>query len=138
MGDQDSEIDGLIEEHRQLTTILGTLRRAVDGPGSDLDRLFDQLEQTLAHHTEREETGLFRVLGEVEVTTEYLGLFEHDHGHLVDLIAAARRDPHRVEDLVTSFEAHMAREEDDMFPAAEQLLGPADWDNVEVAIAHLR
>ena len=55
------QIDGLIEEHRQLTTILGTLRRA---PGSDLDGLLDKLEQTLAHHTEREETGLFLVSSE--------------------------------------------------------------------------
>jgi hypothetical protein len=32
----------------------------------------------------------------------------------------------------------MAREENDMFPAAEQLLGPADWTAVEAAVAGLR
>ena len=32
----------------------------------------------------------------------------------------------------------MVREENDMFPAAEQLLGPADWDTIEAAVAHIR
>jgi hemerythrin-like domain-containing protein len=138
MGGHDSEIEELIDEHRQLLTMLGDLSRAVDEPDSDLNGLLDRLEQALAHHTEREETGLFRVLGVVQVGSEYLGLFEHDHGHLVDLIATARHDRRAVERLVTSFEAHMVREENDMFPAAEQLLGPGDWDVVETAVAHLR
>jgi Hemerythrin HHE cation binding domain len=128
MAEHDSEIDGLVDEHRDLMTIMGKLRHAV----------LDQLEKALAHHTEREETGLFHVLQDVEVGPEYMGLFEHDHGHLVDLIESARRDRHAVDDLIKSFEAHMLREENDMFPAAEQLLGPADWDAVDAAVAHLR
>jgi hemerythrin-like domain-containing protein len=138
MDDHDSEIDGLIDEHRQMMSVLAALRRAVAQPDTDVDGLLDQLEQALAHHTEREERGLFHVLGEVEVDPKYVGLFEHDHGHVVDLIASARHDRHRVEDLVKSLEAHMDREENDMFPAAEQLLGPADWDAVDAAVAQLR
>ena len=107
-------------------------------PDSELDGLLDQLETALAHHTEREEAGLFHTLHEVEVPPEYMGLFEHDHGHLVDLIESARRDRHSVDDLLKSLEAHMVREETDMFPAAEQLLGPADWDAVDAAVAPLR
>ena len=138
MADHDSEIDGLIDEHRDLMTIMVKLRRAVSEPDSNVDGMLDQLETALAHHTEREETGLFHTLREVEVGPEYMGLFEHDHGHLVDLIESARRDRHTVDDLIKSFEAHMLREENDMFPAAEQLLGPADWDAVDAAVAHLR
>jgi hemerythrin-like domain-containing protein len=138
MGDDDSEIDGLIDEHRELMTIMGKLQRAIGQPDSELDGLLDQLETALAHHTEREETGLFHTLHEVAVGPEYMGMFEHDHGHLVDLIGAARRDRSSVNDLVTSLQAHMVREENDMFPAAEQLLGPADWDAVGAAVAHLR
>ena len=54
------------------------------------------------------------------------------------MIRRARRDRRSVDDLVKSLEAHMVREETDMFPAAEQLLGPADWDAVDAAVAHLR
>jgi hemerythrin-like domain-containing protein len=138
MDDHDSEIDGLIDEHRQLMTLMGELRRASSQPDSDVDDILDRLEAALAHHTEREETGLFHTLHEVEVPPEYMGLFEHDHGFLVDLIVSARRDRHSVDDLIKNLEAHMLREENDMFPAAEQLLGPADWDAVDAAVAHLR
>jgi hemerythrin-like domain-containing protein len=138
MADHDSEIDGLIDEHRDLMTIMVRLRHAASAPDSDVDEILDELEAALAHHTEREETGLFHILHEVQVGPEYLGLFEHDHGHLVELIESARRDRHTVADLIKSFEAHMLREENDMFPAAEQLLGPADWDAVDAAVAHLR
>ncbi len=137
MGDHNPEIDGLIDEHRELITIVATVR-AMGQPDSELDGLLDQLEMVLAHHTEREEAGLFHTLHEVEVSPQYMGLFEHDHGQLVDLIAAARRDWHSVDDLLKSLEAHMVREETDMFPAAEQLLGPADWDAVDAAVAPLR
>lgn len=138
MADHDSEIHGLIDEHRDLITIMGRLRRAAAQPDTDVGVVLDELELALAHHTEREELGLLHTLGEVEVGPEYLGLFEHDHGHLIGLIATARTDRHTVDDLTKSLEAHMLREENDMFPAAEQLLGPADWDAIDAAIAHLR
>jgi hemerythrin-like domain-containing protein len=134
----DTEVEGLIDEHRQMITIIAALRRAVGKSDSDVDGLLDQLETALAHHTEREETGLFHTLHNVEVPAEYLGLFEHDHGHLVDLLQSSRRDRHNVEGLLKSLEAHMEREEADMFPAALQILGPADWDAIETAVAHLR
>ena len=138
MGDHDPETYGLIDEHRELMTIVATLRRAMGEPDSEVDGLLDQLEVALAAHTEREEAGLFHTLREVEVPPEYMGLFEHDHGHLIELIESARRDRRSVDDLVKSLEAHMVREETDMFPAAEQLLSPADWDAVDEAVAHLR
>jgi hemerythrin-like domain-containing protein len=117
--------------------IMGQMRRA----GSDadaIDGLLDQLETTLARHTDREENGLFHTLHSVEVGPEYMGLFEHDHGHLIELIDSARQQPEMIDDLIKSFEAHMDREENDMFPAAEQLLSPADWDAIEEAVADLR
>ena len=137
MGDANTEIDGLIDEYRELLSIGASLRRASGQPNSEIDGLLDQLKMRLAHHTEREEAGLFQTLREVEVPPEYMGLFEHDHGHLVELIESAKRDRHGVDELLRSLEAHMVREETDMFPAAEQLLGPADWDTIEAAVAHL-
>jgi hemerythrin-like domain-containing protein len=137
MDDHESEIDGLIDEHRDLMGIMGQMKRA--GSQADtVDGLLDQLETALAHHTEREETGLFRTLRSVQVGVEYLGLFEHDHGHLVELIESARQQRATVDDLIRHFEAHMDREENDMFPAAEQLLSPVDWDAIEAAVADLR
>jgi hemerythrin-like domain-containing protein len=136
MDDHESEIDGLIDEHRDLMAIMGQMKRA----GSDadtIDGLLDQLETALAHHTEREESGLFHTLRSVEVGPEYMGLFEHDHGHLIELIDTARQQPETVDELIKSFEAHMDREENDMFPAAEHLLSPADWDAIEEVVAAL-
>jgi hemerythrin-like domain-containing protein len=138
MGDHDGEIDELIDEHRDLMTHLAALRRAMGDPDADLRGLLDQLERTLAHHTEREESGLFNVLRRIDIPAQYVGLFEHDHGHVVDLIHASQRDRHVVDALLDSLEAHMAREENDMFPAAEQLFGPADWEAVEAAVSDLR
>ena len=138
MDDHDSEVDGLIDEHRQLMTILARLQRTAGEPGSDLDALLDQLDAELTHHTEREEAGLFHVLHQIDVSPEYMNLFEHDHRHLVELIATARGDRHSVDGLVKIFDAHMQREENDMFPAAEQLLGPDDWDAVDAAVSRLR
>ena len=138
MGDQTSELEGLIDEHRELTTLGASLRRARGGPEAEISRLLNELRARLAHHTEREEAGLFRVLRDVEVPEEYVGLFEHDHGHFVELIEAATRSPDAVEPLVKDLEGHMVKEETDMFPAAEQLLGPDDWDRIDAAVAHLR
>jgi hemerythrin-like domain-containing protein len=135
---RDTEIDGLIDEHRQMMAIIAALRRAVGTSDADVDGALDQLETALAHHTEREEAGLFHALHNVEVPAEYMGLFEHDHGHLVELLQSCRRDRTDVERLLTSLEAHMEREEADMFPAAEQVLGPTDWDAIEAAVADLR
>jgi hemerythrin-like domain-containing protein len=138
MGHHDGEIDGLIDEHRELMTIMAALRRAMGDPEADVRDLLDQLETALAHHTDREELGLFNVLRQVDVPLQYMGLFEHDHSHLVDLIHSSQRDRQNVDALLDSLESHMAREENDMFPAAEQLLGPADWETVEAAVADLR
>jgi hypothetical protein len=138
MDHRESEIDGLLEEHRQLITTLGALRRVAEDAGADMLALLDKLERQLADHTEREEVGLFHTLGEVEVGPEYLGLFEHDHDHLIGLIASVRADRQHVGDLITTFEGHMAREEADMFPAAEQLLGPDEWNAIDAAVAHVR
>ena len=67
----------------------------------------DQLETALAHHTERRKPGCSTPFTRVQVGPEYMGLFEHDHGHLVELIESARRDRDTVDDLIKSFEAHM-------------------------------
>ena len=138
MDEYNSEIDGLIDEHRDLMTIMGTLRDVVNVSDPDVSKILDQLAMALAHHTEREEAGLFHTLRDVEVGPDYMDLFEHDHGHLVDLIESTRRERSTVDDLINGFEVHMLREENDMFPAAEQLLSPADWDAVDAAVAHLR
>ena len=138
MDEYNAEIDGLIDEHRDLMTIMGTLRDVVNVSDPDVSKILDQLAMALAHHTEREEAGLFHTLRDVEVGPDYMDLFEHDHGHLVDLIESTRRERSTVDDLINGFEVHMLREENDMFPAAEQLLSPADWDAVDAAVAHLR
>lgn len=136
--DQETEIDRLIDEHRELMTMMGKLQRAIGQPDSDVDGVLDEMEKALAHHTEREETGLFHTLHNAEAPAEYMGLFEHDHGHLVELLESARRDRSIAGEFVKSLQAHMEREENDMFAAAEQLLTPADWAAIDAAVARLR
>ena len=137
---EDLEIDGLIDEHRALMTIMATLRRAADQPDAEVDGLLGELTAALAHHTEREEAGLFHTLREVKVPPE-----EHGSVFSNTITDTSSSSSSRsgvtgtgVDDLLKSLEAHMVREETDMFPAAEQLLGPADWDAVDAAVAHLR
>jgi hemerythrin-like domain-containing protein len=125
-----------VDDHRELMQVMGDLRRAADA-GDDLGGLLDRLSALLARHTEREESGLFHVLHQVDIPEQYVGLFRHDHAHFDDLVRAAREDPAAAGALLDALDAHMAREEDDMFPAARQLLGPADWDAVEAAVAGL-
>ena len=47
MADHDSEIDGLIDEHRDLMAIMGKLKRAVSEPDSNVDEILDELEMRL-------------------------------------------------------------------------------------------
>jgi Hemerythrin HHE cation binding domain len=137
MADRNAEIDRLVDDHRELMGVMAELRRAAADPDADLGGPLDRLEEALARHTVREESGLFHVLRQVDVPEQYVGLFRHDHQQVVGLLAAAREDRAQVPPLLEALDAHFAREEDDMFPAAVQLLGPADWDTVEASVAGL-
>jgi hemerythrin-like domain-containing protein len=86
---------------------------------ADHERLLDlttQLRALLARHTRREEEGIFSALRDVGAG-EYVDRFDRDHAV--------------VESLLDELEGHIAVEESDLFPAARQLLGPAEWDEVE-------
>jgi iron-sulfur cluster repair protein YtfE (RIC family) len=137
MADRNAEIDRLVDDHRELMAAMAELRRAAQDPAGELGVPLDRLEAVLAQHTVREEQGLFGVLRRVDIPDAYVGLFQHDHTHFADLIASARTDRSAVDPLLAALDAHMAREEDDMFPAAVQLLGPADWDAVADAVSGL-
>lgn len=137
MADRNAEIDRLVDDHRELMGAMAEVRRAAQDPAADLGGPLDHLDAVLARHTVREESGLFHVLRQVDVPEQYVGLFRHDHEHFGGLIEAARGDRTRVAPLLDSLDAHLAREEDDMFPAAVQLLGPADWDAVADAVSGL-
>lgn len=80
--------------------------------------LTTQLRVLLERHTRREEQGVFRALRDVGAG-DYVDRFDRDHAV--------------VESLLDELEGHIAVEESDLFPAARQLLGPADWDEVERA-----
>ena len=51
VSENNSEIDGLIDEHRDLMTIMGTLRDAVSMSDPDVPEILDQLVTALADHT---------------------------------------------------------------------------------------
>lgn len=80
--------------------------------------LTTQLRVLLERHTRREEQGIFAALRDAGAG-EYVDRFDRDHAV--------------VESLLDELEGHIAVEESDLFPAARQLLGPAEWDEVERA-----
>ena len=111
--------------------MIAVLRRSLADGGGVAG--IEELAATILAHAEREQAGLFAALRNVGVDQEYLGLFERDHRRIDDLLARANTEPSAVETLIELVEDHIRREETDMFPAARQLLDPAQWDAVDDA-----
>ena len=127
-------IAGLAEEHVVLLELVAALGEAADRDdapaAADVAR---ELHGLLGAHAEFEERGIFAELRAADVDPEYVGRFEHEHQHLHELLdgvgspgwqAAAR-------DLAALLGGHIGREETDLFPAAHQLLSPAQWETID-------
>jgi hypothetical protein len=130
------EIAALSHDHEAVLALTAALRRASAGAGErSIDALLDELAAVLAPHTRREEVGVFGALRDVDVPDDYVGVFEHDHAEIDATMAVTRQDHAHLSRLVTLVERHVHAEETDMYPAAHQLLAPADWDDLDRRVA---
>lgn len=131
------EIADLSADHEHLLGQLRELSLAVAaGDRTEAARLMDHLHGVLHDHAHREELGVFGQL-RGHAGSQYIELFESDHRALHELVADVSSGDWalRATGLVDSLSAHIAREESDLFPAAHQMLSPADWDVVDATRA---
>jgi len=128
------QIAALSEDHEHLVHLLTELERAMGGddpqPARDVIR---QLHDGLHVHAAREERGVFAQMRQVVLDEDYVAMFERDHVELHRLIGdaggAGWRDA--AVGLSQVLRRHILREETDLFPAAHQMLEPAQWDAID-------
>lgn len=127
-------IADLTDDHEILLGLTARLRHALaHDDGATVRATVAALSAELAAHTDREERGIFAALRAADdLTGSYVGRFEAEH---VDVHERLRPDAAAgaLTDVIAALEAHIAREETDLFPAARQVLSPSDWDAVERA-----
>ncbi|HTH06581.1 MAG TPA: hemerythrin domain-containing protein [Ilumatobacteraceae bacterium] len=131
------EIQALSNEHERILEVVGKLRRNEGETADRLDQSLDALAELLGTHTAREEAGIFSRLRSAQIDDGYLDRFESDHTLIDQTLVAAKADHRRIEALLVIVTNHILHEETDMYPAARQILGPADWEQIDRAVASL-
>jgi hypothetical protein len=108
-------------------------RAAAVGDRPAADAAVRELHDLLTSHADFEERGVFAELRASDVDADYVGRFEEEHARVHALLDECGADgwPGTARDLVAVLGAHIDREETDLFPAAHQLLTPAQWDAVD-------
>jgi hemerythrin-like domain-containing protein len=128
------EIAGLAAEHEHLEALLRELAgRAGAGDEAGARAVLAQLRADLEHHAGREEAGIFAALRAAGVDRAYVGRFLDDHDELHALVTGSGDWREQAGEVTRLLHAHIHREESDLFPAAHQLLTPAQWDGVAAA-----
>jgi hemerythrin-like domain-containing protein len=131
-----AEIAGLSEDHEALGDLLADLVDALNaGDRSGWVEAVRALAAILEPHAHREEAGVFTQLRRADVDSAYVDLFESDHADLTAILGPALDDPAAARHLAQHLAGHIAREESDLFPAAHQLLSPAQWEVIAGASA---
>lgn len=127
----EPEIAALSADHDLLISTLHELSQAAESEDHGLlVRIAADLRSRLDQHATREEQGLFAQL-RAEVGDAYVDAFTTDHERIHSLVAAAAAgDVGAAKDLDRVLRDHILLEESDLFPAAHQLLSPAQWDAV--------
>ena len=146
------------DEHSALAAMLRSLLMLVgQGPGDAPERFFDVLRAMLFYidefpermHHPKESRLLFPMLARAEPALEQvIGGLERDHlqgegrvrelQHLLlawELLGDARRAQFvaAAQDYVKFYLEHMRTEETELLPAAERLLSPAQWIELDIA-----
>ncbi len=145
--DFSEPIQMLSDCHRRIERYIGVLRKVVGretlGPEEreGLERALDYFRIAAPRHTADEEDSLFPRLKQVDPDAERLHALYDDHAQarvleleLEELGRAWLRDeksnPGRLREVVAAldglYERHIAVEENDIFPRAEELLGKSD------------
>ncbi|MEU5942578.1 hemerythrin domain-containing protein [Micromonospora sp. NPDC047548] len=128
-------IDALSDEHEQINSLAGRLRRAVIA-GADPAPVLAKLVPLINRHTAAEERGLFAGLrGDPQLSVAIDELCaEHLHLHQVLADAAAGTAAKSVVLVaIDTLRRHIDKEEYGIFPAAAILLDADGWER----LAHL-
>jgi len=131
-------VAALSADHEVLLDGLARLRRAVAADDAAAGHtLVHRLGEVLDRHTRREERGVFQELAAADVDPSYVASFAAEHDAVDVLVHRAGATGWRdaALRLAVALEAHIAREESDLFPAAHQLLLPSQWDAVDAVHA---
>jgi hemerythrin-like domain-containing protein len=123
------EIAELSADHDRVAALLARLEQAVAAANDrEAAVVAAAVHEILEPHAAREEDGVFYELGR-EVGRDYVARFEAEHALIHRLLAEASGPSWRsaAAELVVVLRDHMLREETDLFPAAHQLLSPAQW-----------
>jgi hypothetical protein len=126
-------IASLSADHGALQGLLDRLGEAVDHDDAvGAATLGRALHALLVAHATSEERGIFAALRASDVDPGYVDHFEDDHRRihrLVDDLSGPgwRQAAH---ELGSVLHHHIDREETDLFPAAHQLLVPAQWARI--------
>lgn len=123
-------------DHERILTGVHGLRAASEP--RDADRrmaLAAELVDVLEEHGRLEEAALYPELALAGVPTDAMEA-EHEEVHAVLRTAAetSEVDPAALETALRRLEAHIHREEYDLFPAAHQVLDDAAWDRIHLEL----
>lgn len=128
----------LIAEHEQVTDLGARLNESVRrGDLAAARTILAEVAGELATHWRGEEEGLFTVLHEDGAYREYIDALTEEHRELRDLLATADLgvvgDQERVLAAMDALHAHIAKEEDGLFPASLTALSGDQWDQAIAA-----
>ena len=122
-----------IAEHERATNLMGEAVRAMDA--GDLDHasgLLARVADELTSHWQGEESGLFAAMQPDPLYAEHIAPLVEEHRALGDfLVTLDIRDPadqKRIRHEADELWAHIAKEEDGLFPASLTALDGDEWD----------
>jgi iron-sulfur cluster repair protein YtfE (RIC family) len=122
-----------VAEHERVVNLGGEAVRALDhGDPTLAQRRVGEMAEELSSHWRGEENGLFAVMRREELYAEHIGPLVQEHRELAALLASCDlsdpADQDRLRRAVDELHAHIAKEEDGIFPASLTALDGSEWD----------
>ena len=128
------------DDHEQLVDLAARIRRELGRDRAEAATALAELQSRLRLHLEREEEGIFRQLAVEPGFDGYLADLEGDHREarqgLLSVDPLAELSEATVRAGLEELEAHITREEQDLFPACRMLLSAEAF--AEARVAHDR
>src|SRR5215203_6318285 len=134
----------LIQDHRLVMGLIEQLEGATDGTGSYAG-IFNQLVQALALHMREEEEIYYPALAGHEEFAEQMDdqIAEHEMVkqmlvQMNELVPSSDEFQDLLSQLKTAIEAHVTKEEDDIFPESIEVLGSDSIEQLGNEIKELK
>jgi iron-sulfur cluster repair protein YtfE (RIC family) len=132
-------IKEFIAEHEKVTDASGDLARRLEAesvdrrpPGAREYAILRGITEELVAHWAGEENGLFAVMREDPEYGDYIDALVREHRELAELLDSVdlgrATDRARLLGALEDLHAHIAKEEDGLFPASLTALSGEDWN----------